>query len=190
MRLARTPDSWRPQGAVLRRRSFDHLGYPVFSIGFGVVGLCVAVFAGIHNFPRVASPYPHVDWPAAGIGFVALLIGLACLVAAANRLLRGWDWAIEIDSANRLVLALSAFARPTILPFHSIQAIGVRRSDVRYTSGRHKVLATVLALPSGTELFLCSGENMVSRDAAVGRAGQIAAEVARALGVPVLRAGA
>lgn len=188
MRLSGTPDAWRPSGAVIRHRSFDHLGYPVFTAAFAAIGLGGGALGVLYTLRRALSPYPRVDWPAVGLTAVALAIGVACAYFAIDRVLRGWDYAVEVDRAGRAVLALSVHSKPAVIPFDAIEAVAISRSDTHYTSGRHKVITTVVALPARTSLFSCSGENMVSRDAAVGRARAVASDVAGAIGVPLIDA--
>jgi hypothetical protein len=188
MRLSGTPAEWRPQGPVLRHRSLDHHGYPILSIGFGVVALGAGAVGAMSVVRRVLLPHPRFDWPAIGLTALALFIGIACAYVAIDRLLRGQDSAVEVDRAGRALLSLSVHGKPAIIPFDAIQAIAVTRSDSHYTSGRHKVYASVIALPSRASLFTCQGENMVSRDLAVGRVRDIAREIAAAVGVPVVEA--
>lgn len=189
MRLSGTPDAWRPSGAVIRHRSFDHLGYPVFTAAFAAIGLGAGALGVLHTLRRALSPYPRVDWPAVGLTAIALAIGVACAYFAIDRVLRGWDYAVEVDRAGRAVLALSVHAKPVVIPFDAIQGIAVRRSDTHVTSGRHaglhRVRMNVVALPAGTTLFTCVGENMVSRDLAASRARDIARDIAASVGVPV-----
>ena len=188
MRLSGTPAEWRPRGPVLRHRSLDYHGYPIFSIGFGVVALGAGAMGAWSVVRRLLLPHPRLDWPAVGLTALALLVGLACAYVAIDRLLRGQDSAVEVDRVGRALLALSVHSKPAIIPFDAIQAIAVTRSDSHYTSGRHKVYASVIALPSRASLFTCQGENMVSRDLAVGRARDVARDIAAAIGVPVVEA--
>ena len=171
MRLSGTPDDWRPSRPVIRHRSFAHYGYPVYTAACAVIGLGLGSVGALHTLRLALLAYPLYDWPAAGLSALAIVIGLACSYSAIDRVLRGWDFAVEVDRAGRAVLALAVHTKPAVIPFHSIQSVAVIRTDKHVTSGRyaglHRVRATVVTLPTHTTLFMCEGDNMISRDAAL-----------------------
>lgn len=186
MRLAQTPDTWRPRGKVFRHRSFDSLGYPTFSIGFGVVALGVSGAAWLQVLHRLRRSFGHVEMPVLAIAVVGTLFGIACLVFAARRLLVGHDGAIELDLETRTMLVLSDGASPQVLPYGHIQALTVITGDKHYTSGRQVRGAVLVALPAQIALMGASGDNMISRELAVGKMRSLGTKVATMLGVPLV----
>ena len=186
MRLARTPDTWRPRGKVFRHRSFDSLGYPTFTIGFGVVAFGVSAAAWLQVLHRLRRSLAHVEVPVLAIALVGTLIGLACAFFATRRLLVGHDGAIELDLETRTMLVLTRDGAPQVLPFGHIQALTVITGDRHYTSGRQVRGAVLVALPAQIALMGASGDNMISRELAVGKMRSLGTKVATMLGVPLV----
>jgi hypothetical protein len=188
MRLHDTPSEWRPAGRVLRHRSFGTGGLPVMSSVFALIFLAGGAFAAWQVIRRFFSTYSTVEVPVLAIAVVLVGVGLVLAYVAADRMLRGYDTAVEIDPGRRSLLVLGPQAavrgNVLVLPFAGIAAIGVTQSVTRYTSGRVVLHASVVALPSGVTLLSERGENEVSRGWAEGRARSVAAEIAAALGVP------
>lgn len=190
MRLLSTPDHWRPAGPVKRHRSFHLLGYPTWRIVIGVIALgWSGLMWGsiLRNLQRRPSSIPPVEILVVG---GATIIGLFCLYSAARRILVGHDGALEIDSAAREMLVLSRHSEPTVLSFDQISQLVVSVRDQPYTSGRLVRTASIIAAPSGTELWTQQAETMFTRDGLVVKMRSRAEKLGKALGgVPVGMAG-
>ncbi|AKF08957.1 hypothetical protein [Sandaracinus amylolyticus] len=204
MRLHRTPAHWRPQGAPLRFVSFGDQGRPWWSIAIAIGALALAVVLGVDVVEGLMRPSVRVPMFAILLPLASLAVAIGCAYAAADRLLRGPDGAVELDVARRAMLILRTagiegarpadpdapgYRAPTALElaFDGIESIAVARQQVitQYVwkhSGEKAyrestTVLRVLALPMGVVLLRDEIPHAVARD----RASRIAA----AIGVPV-----
>jgi len=93
---------------VLRVKQFSQFGLPTARIALAVLALAISGLLAAIFINELTMSTHNTDLPALGLAALALVMALGLLYSAYYRYFRNPDGAVEVDVANRRLLAFEA----------------------------------------------------------------------------------